>query len=204
MEKKLIIFDCYGTLLTSPKSNPHSKFLENIGVDVKAFKRKIMTEQSIDWHSLVSNSMTDANYKEHFDTLSLELQLELRTIVPYLSDIATRLDKLRESYKVVILSNLSEEYAAPIEKYLANHVDHCFYSFEIGKAKPNLEAFEHVLEWYSNNYGEIHPMEVILVDDNSQNVNRVKFLGVQGFLVNNAHLESPFSIKSFFQWLDEH
>lgn len=202
MKKKLIIFDCYGTLLTPPKNNPHAKFLINVGIDPKSVREKLMTESSINWKDLISSPVHKENFDEHFEILGLELQIEMKNIVPYLDNIAERLDKLREDYTVVILSNLSEEYASPIKEYLADHVDHCFYSFEIGKIKPHLEAFEHIIDWYSNEIGDIHPMEIILVDDHSQNINKIKFLGSQGVLVNNSSLESPFSIKTFFNSIE--
>lgn len=202
MKKKLIIFDCYGTLLTSTVSNPHGKFLSSVGLNPREFRRKIMTEKNVDWRSLISTDVNDEFIAENLDSMQLELKLELKNITPYLKDIGNKLDELRNDYTVVLLSNLSEEYAKPIEKYLAKHVDHCFYSFEIGKAKPDQEAFEHVITWYEDNFETINPMEILVVDDNSQNISKCKFMGCHTFLVNNSYSESPFSIKSFFAWLD--
>lgn len=202
MKKKLIIFDCYGTLLTSTLRNPHGKFLSSVGLNPRELRRKIMTEKNVDWRSLIPVDVNDEFIAENLDSMQLELQLELKNITPYLKDIGSKLDELRKNYTVVLLSNLSEEYAKPIEKYLAKHVDHCFYSFEIGKAKPDQEAFEHVITWYEDNFETINPMEILVVDDNSQNISKCKFMGCHTFLVNNNNLESPFSIKSFFSWLD--
>lgn len=203
MKKKLIIFDCYGTLLTSTMSNPHTKFLTSVGLNPKDFRRKVMTEQNIDWRSIIPNHISDEVIAETLDSLQLKLKLALKNITPYLVDIGKKLDELREDYTVVLLSNLAPEYAQPIEKYLAKHVDHCFYSFEIGKAKPDQEAFEHVIHWYESNFEDINPMEILVVDDNSQNISKCKFMGCHTFLVNNSFSESPFSIKSFFAWLDD-
>jgi len=203
MKKKLIIFDCYGTLLTSTMSNPHTKFLTAVGLNPKDFRRKVMTEKNIDWRSIIPKHISDEVLAETLDSLQLELKLALKNITPYLSDIGKKLDELREDYTVVLLSNLAPEYAQPIEKYLAKHVDHCFYSFEIGKSKPDQEAFEHVIHWYESNFEDINPMEILVVDDNSQNISKCKFMGCHTFLVNNSFSESPFSIKSFFAWLDD-
>lgn len=203
MKKKLIIFDCYGTLLTSTMSNPHTKFLTALGLNPKEFRRKVMTEQNIDWRSLIPSHISDEVIAETLDSLQLELKLALKNITPYIPDIGKKLDELREDYTVVLLSNLAPEYAQPIEKYLAKHVDHCFYSFEIGKAKPDQESFEHVINWYEKNFEDINPMEILVVDDNSQNISKCKFMGCHTFLVNNSFSESPFSIKSFFAWLDD-
>jgi FMN phosphatase YigB (HAD superfamily) len=203
MKKKLIIFDCYGTLLHGPKSNPHTKFLANIGLEPKALREKLMTEKSVDWSTIRPITMLQKDFDKHKKDLDLELKIEMNNIFPILDDLPEKLTKLREKYTVVILSNLSEEYAEPIEQYLAPYVDKCFYSFEIGKVKPRLEAFQHVIDWYEQEIGEIHPMEVMLVDDHSQNINKIKFIGSQGILVNNAHIESPCSIKAFFSWIDE-
>lgn len=202
MKKKLIIFDCYGTLLTSTISNPHGKFISSLGLNPKDYRRKIMTEKNIDWRGLISIDIEDAVVSEKFDVMQLELKLELNNIMPYLKDIGAKLDELRQDYTVVVLSNLSEEYAAPIEKYLTKHVDHCFYSFEIGKSKPDQESFEHVIKWYEDNFGAIKPVEILVVDDSSQNISKCKFMGCHTFLVNNKFSESPFSIKSFFAELE--
>ncbi len=204
MNKKLIIFDCYGTLLTSPKTNPHAKFISNIGADPKTAREKLLTEKSVSWNEIIPSSFDFMELDKHLNILNLEIQLEMNNIFPYLDDISSRLDNLREHYKVVILSNLSSEYSKPIEKYLINHVDHCFYSFEIGKIKPRMDSFEHVIDWYKNKYEDISPMEVILVDDHSQNVNKVNFMGGKGFLVNNSSIESTMSIKGFFNWINSH
>lgn len=203
MRKKLIIFDCYGTLLYGPKSNPHTKFLTNIGLEPRSLREKLMTEKSVDWVVLKPENVLQKDFNEHKELLDLELRIEMKNILPILDDLPEKLSKLREKYTVVILSNLSEEYAAPIEEYLAPYVDKCFYSFEIGKVKPRLESFQHVIDWYEKEIGEIHPMEIILVDDHSQNINKIKFIGSQGVLVNNAHIESPCSIKAFFNWIEE-
>lgn len=202
MKKKLIIFDCYGTLLTSTVSNPHGKFLSSVGLNPRDFRKKLMSEQNIDWLELIPSSISPEMASEYLDSLQLELKLELKTIKPYLNDIGYKLDELRKDYTVVLLSNLAQEYAAPIEKYLSKHVDHCFYSFEIGKVKPDQETFEHVINWYEDNFEDINPMEILVVDDNSKNISKCKFMGCHTFLVNNSFSESAFSIKSFFSWLD--
>jgi HAD superfamily hydrolase (TIGR01509 family) len=195
MKKKLIIFDCYGTLLTSTVSNPHGKFLSAVGLNPRDFRKKLMAEKNIDWLALSSSELDHDFVVECIERLQLELKLELNTIKPYLKDIGNKLDELRKDYTVVLLSNLAQEYAAPIEKYLAKHVDHCFYSFEIGKVKPDQEAFEHVIDWYEDNFEDINPMEVLVVDDNSKNISKCKFMGCHTFLVNNSYSESALSIK---------
>jgi len=197
MKKKLIIFDCYGTLLTSTISNPHGNFLNAFGIDPRDFRKKLMSEKNIDWLALLSCSFERDFVVKCIERLQLEIKIELSTIKPYLNDIGHKLENLRKEYTVVLLSNLAKEYAEPVETYLANHVDYCFYSFEIGKVKPDQDAFNHVIDWYKKNKGEILNSEVILVDDNAKNIKFAQTIGIQGVLVDNSETESILSTKSF-------
>ncbi len=202
MNKKLIIFDCYGTLLTHSDITPYPTFLNSVGLNLKDFYSYIMTNKNINWESFVDKEKYSELYFElRYSTFKQNVYTDIKLIQPYLEDVAEKLNELRKNHVVVILSNLSEEYHYPISKYLENSVDKVFLSFETGLIKPNPDSFNNVKKWYTENFGEIDNNNIIVVDDSSKNIEQVISMGMVGIHVNNGNIDSPNSIKSFFEWI---
>lgn len=202
MNKKLIIFDCYGTLLTHSDITPYPTFLNSVGLSLKDFYAKIMTTKNINWIDLIDKEKySDLHFELRYATFKQNIYTDVQLIQPYLEDISEKLNSLRENYVVVILSNLSEEYQPPISKYLENSVDKVFLSFETGLIKPNPISFNNVKKWYEDNFGQIDNNNIIVVDDSSKNIEQVISMGMIGIHVNNGNIDAPNSIKSFFDWI---
>jgi len=88
------------------------------------------------------------------------------------------LERLKVDYRVAVLSN-SNEIHEPIllhEFGLASQVDDIFFSHLIGYSKPNLEAYNYVL-----NALNVQANEVIFFDDNEANVHAAKKLGMKAY-----------------------
>lgn len=91
--------------------------------------------------------------------------------------------KLRENYKVYLLSNINEMHADFADRYInKNHgikdwQDRCFdkiyYSHIIHKRKPNKSVYNYVIE-----DSQIKPDESLFIDDLAQNVNAAKVAGL--------------------------
>lgn len=200
MEKKLIIFDCFGTLLKLESFKPYAIFLESIGLNIKDHYKRLMTEKNIDWYSFVdTNMITMETYQKAKEAFDYMLYADNLSVKSYLPDIQERLSKLRETHVVTLLSNLGQGYEYSIEELITPYIDKCFYSFEIGLMKPNVESYNFVKEWYVSNYGDIDNKDICLVDDKSKNIESAKSIGMQGIIVNNAHMDSHFSIQAVFE-----
>lgn len=90
------------------------------------------------------------------------------------------LEKLKHSYTLAILSNTNELHEdVLLNKFELNrHVNHIFLSHRMGIAKPDPAAFNYVLEELNVKAGK-----VLFVDDNTDNVNTAKALGIHAHQV---------------------
>lgn len=82
---------------------------------------------------------------------------------------------LRERYHLAVLSNTNElHFPRLIEEFgIAEYFDTLFLSHHMGKAKPDGDVFEHVLDVL-----KVPPENVLFLDDNLQNVDAAAALGI--------------------------
>lgn len=201
MVKKLIIFDCYGTLLTKPKGEAYKKLFNTIGLKMKNHYKSIITKKDNDWSVFVDfDKITKETYDTAIRDFEIDIENENSDIKPYLENMQEYLTVLREQYTVVILSNLSDGYAKPITDHLASYVDKVFYSYDIEEMKPNPNSFLIVKKWFVENFGEIDHRHILVIDDSAKNIQSANSINMLGINVNNGNLNSPQSIKSFFEW----
>lgn len=92
------------------------------------------------------------------------------------------IEKLREHYKVYLLSNTNSIHIKEIKEYIRqyhpnedwhNTFDKMFLSYEIGLRKPDAAIYEHVL-----NEVNLKPEETIFVDDSRANIKGAEKLGI--------------------------
>lgn len=102
------------------------------------------------------------------------------------------LNTLKNDYKLAVLSNSNELHWPRIlnEFKLSQYMDAMFSSHLIKLAKPDVLAFEHVLDSMT-----VSPEKVLFFDDNPLNISAAKKLGIESILVNNAlEIESYFAL----------
>lgn len=200
MEKKLIIFDCFGTLLTKSNGKSYQKFLEENEISVT--NEYIMTNKNINWNDFVDfDKITEQSFNSSLDELNKNIKDDISNIFPCFEGLTDCLDLLKQKYVVVILSNLAQDYFNPIEKLLSNHVDNIFLSYEIGFVKPNPESFQTVKNWYEENYCQIEDKNIMVIDDSHKNIRYISNTEMTGIHISNGNIDSPNSIKSFFNWI---
>lgn len=87
--------------------------------------------------------------------------------------------KLREHYKIAVLSNATSEEINPnLDKHRHHELfDHIAVSSEIGAIKPEPAAFQHVLDKLG-----VRASEAIFIDDNPANVVAAEQLGLTGIV----------------------
>lgn len=103
------------------------------------------------------------------------------------------LKKLKERYNVYLLSNTNAIHLHHInevilknltgENLLDNYFHKAYYSHRMKKRKPDSEIYEQVLE---ENY--LVPEQTLFLDDNAQNIEGAKALGIQTVLVTSPDL----------------
>lgn len=97
------------------------------------------------------------------------------------------LTRLRDHYKVFLLSNINDLHATWIDDYMvrehgigdfhARYFDGVYYSHLIRLRKPDREIYEYVLA-----DAELVPEETVFFDDMEINVEAAKAVGIQGIL----------------------
>ena len=88
--------------------------------------------------------------------------------------------------KLFLLSNISEGFAKTYPevkwiKELFNNFDGIVLSGTIGKAKPNKDIFEYVLEKFGLNADEC-----LFIDDSPKNISAAKSVGIDGYIFDDA------------------
>lgn len=98
-------------------------------------------------------------------------------VFPNMSEV---LNTLRSQYHLAVLSNTNElHFPRLIEEFgIAEYFDTIFVSHHMHKAKPELAAFEHVLEVL-----KVMPEKVLFLDDNQQNIEAALSIGINSVQV---------------------
>lgn len=108
------------------------------------------------------------------------------------------LEKIRDNYKIFLLSNTNiihfdfyNRYFADTFAYnrLADMFEKAYFSHQMGLRKPDPAIYKEVLS-----DSGILPEETLFIDDNKDNVEAANALGIQGF-----HLQDGMELVSLFQ-----
>jgi glucose-1-phosphatase len=106
------------------------------------------------------------------------------------------IEHLKKKYKVYLLSNTNEihykNYSALLKGYGYNKLDDLFdgawFSFRMGKLKPEVDIFEEVLKKEN-----LIPSETMFIDDLQANVNGAERTGIKGLCIDPGTLCDFFS-----------
>ena len=115
------------------------------------------------------------------------------------------LKKVRANYRVFLLSNTNSIHYPTYMQYmersygvktLGDIFEKEYLSFEIGKRKPDTEAFLHVL-----NDQNINPAETLFIDDTPFHVEGAKKTGIQGYWLDlsKENITGLFDKKGLFK-----
>ncbi len=102
-------------------------------------------------------------------------------------DIFKKIKKIDSNIKIVIATN----HISFVKDFINNnfdtmYLDDLIISAEINKIKPNLDFYKYVLDKY-----KIEANELLFLDDNMENINKAKELGIQTIKVEkNSNLVS--------------
>ena len=187
--KKAIIFDLNGVFIVSPKLS--ERFEQDFNVPLNDFLpalKEIMDK--------VRQPNADSLYslwKPYFDKWNVNLTEEeflnycfsVEKENTELTDLARRLKD--KGVLIIILSNNFRERAGyydenfPFLKEIFNGV---YYSWQTGFVKPDVKAFENILEKHS-----LKPEDVLYFDDSDKNIELAKSIGIEAYTFDDKAVE---------------
>ena len=184
MGQKLILFDCYGTLLSIRQNTAYASLFGYLGLSVREQAHRIKTSQTswVDYARSLGRKVDAARAHALFETA---LAADMELIRPYADSLDTLETLHEQGVPMALLSNLGPGYDRSIRQWLPTWLP-CFLSFEMGCRKPHPEAFQHVCARMGAD-----PQGVVLVDDKQVNLDAARRLGMEGLLVQRQAGSPP-------------
>jgi putative hydrolase of the HAD superfamily len=108
------------------------------------------------------------------------------------------LKRLRNHYRIFLLSNTNAIHIEYLESYLNRKFgynplpemfEQSYYSFAIGKRKPDKEAYEHVL-----NNASLNASETLFIDDTEINIKGAQQAGLLGYYLKGETILDMFNL----------
>ncbi|MFZ4725271.1 MAG: HAD family hydrolase [Paludibacter sp.] len=97
------------------------------------------------------------------------------------------LSELKKNFRLLLLSNTNQLHIeisaagefAKVGKSINDYFDKCYFSYQMGMAKPDDEIFYSIL-----NDANVTPDECLFLDDGIKNIEQAAKLGIQTYLVD--------------------
>lgn len=178
-----IIFDNNGVLTTSDSEVCYEKTAAFLGVRVDDYK-KIVNKFVVDLDEgkITQNEFYAAILKEGgFDVSVSELRKAHLSGYVRKPEVQEFAKKLGERYEIALLSNFGDAFREEwckvwkLDEIFSNEM--IFVSFEIGIAKPDEKIYLYVLEKL-----DVEAGNVVFIDDNLENVESAKKVGINAIL----------------------
>jgi epoxide hydrolase-like predicted phosphatase len=172
------VFQSWATSSGRPFDDIKIKFVFDEFFD-KFEKSEISEEQ---FREVVSQRLGIRLSDEDFDKGWCDLYLDKY------SDIDNMLVKLKSKYRIIALTNTNSIHSNVWRRKYANTLNHfekIFSSHELATRKPERKIFEIVLD-----YLNLKPEQTLFLDDNIDNINGAKKIGILTILVtSNAQMK---------------
>ena len=188
MPKKIttIIFDWAGVFCTPAEPFAHQELQRRLGLTPAQIEAKVIDSHKQYYRGEISSRKFWGDILNFFNIKDLS-QSELTGA--YLSsykeypEMLLPPKKLKQNYKVALLSNLTEEMMRHIlKKYnLKNSFHQLIFSNQVGLLKPGKEIFQLTLKRLRSK-----PAETLFIDDSLENIKAAEKLGMQ-----TIHFTSP-------------
>jgi glucose-1-phosphatase len=183
MKYEILLFDLLGVLVTHSRQTIQV-FLEVAGMNKQEFFQYFMASPtSMNFHLGKSSSQefSESVVRDLKLSMSATEFLELfRSWVGELYDgTETLLNELSPSYRLGCFSNNNEIYWPQMRDQLGlgRLLNDYFLSHEIGMLKPDLAAFEHVIQRLG-----IEPNRIAFFDDEEENVRSARKVGMNAYV----------------------
>ncbi|MES2795098.1 MAG: HAD family phosphatase [Bacteroidota bacterium] len=196
---KNIIFDLGNVVIDIDPSKTYQSFA-NLSKSKNAIEVEQLIKEKHIWLDYEKGFNTEGEFRETL-TQALDLQATYTQIDQafnaLLLDIDPRridlIERLGKSFRLFVLSNTSKIHMDEFEKIahrctgrpnIWSLFEKPYFSFEMGKLKPELEIYQEVLD--SSN---LLPEQTLFIDDLLPNIEGAKLLHI-----NTIHLVKPFTI----------
>jgi len=130
--------------------------------------------------------LSEAEFDKAWNSMILDVPLERVKLI----------ERLKKNYRIYLLSNTNkihyDYYFSVIEnsgyKKIDDLFNRAFFSFRMGKVKPDLTIFNEVLE-----KERLVARETLFIDDIQENISGAEKAGIKGLLINPGTLTEIFS-----------
>lgn len=181
MPIKAFIFDCGGVVLHARQSNVYQRWEERFGYAAGQLAERLWTSNAYR-RAEIGQLTEDAFWAEIASDLPLtapqqisELRQDLWGVFEPNEKVLAWVDRLRSSYRVVILSNATEILDEILRDrfQIASRFDMIFNSARLGLAKPDPAVYREVLHRLG-----IAANEVVFIDDRAENIASAAMVGL--------------------------
>lgn len=178
------IFDMGGVLIKSPRTAVGDHLQNELSID-----QETVNEIWRDLIPLLGSGKIDEkefwqriSKKYRTRPVSLDENLLGKTFIETLENNEELLEYIKsmgqKGIKLAVLSNTIEPHAKPVrESGIFEPFDYVFLSHEVGLRKPDPAIYEHAIEIMG-----INPARAVYVDDDAENVEAAKALGMHGIV----------------------
>ncbi|RJQ34153.1 HAD family hydrolase [Candidatus Parcubacteria bacterium] len=183
---KAIIFDFDGVLVNRFTELSVESFCRTNHIDKKQFAR-ISSQAAA---GLDIGTKTEYQY---FKIIAAQLNLKItpqeikkffitsdKKYIKKNKEVYSLLNQLKKKYTIVLLSNVSQELAARLNKNnFYKNFDKKFFSYQLGSDKTDKNTWQYVLKKLN-----LKPEEIIFIDDSQKNISLAKTLKINCLLYN--------------------
>ncbi len=154
-----LIFDCYGTLIDwesgilsgiKPVLFNHKIYLDDRQILELYAKLEVQIESEnyINYKNVLKRVVQDFGKKLNFKPSSSEIDCLVKTFDNWMPfpDTVDALKKLKEKYKLVILSNVDDDLFAISAKHLQVNFDYIITAEQVKSYKPSLKNFKFAID----------------------------------------------------------
>ena len=175
---KIILFDLGGVLVELDHQKQNYPWFDRTQSTAENWHRWLSSPLS---QQFEQGRLTPTQFAQQFiDNNDIDmdpaqfLDIFRRWVVGFYPGVFSLLDQLSLHYSIGIFSNTNAIHWPPLLAQLQHHgsVSHFFASYQIGLAKPDPAAFDHVATSM-----DIAPAEIFFLDDNPANVNAARTSG---------------------------
>ena len=174
INKKLIIFDFFGVISSEIAPIWLKKYFEE--EEAKKIKKEIVSQVDI---GTISEEELYNEIGSLAGVLPETVKSEWMDLVKINSELIDFIKKIKDKYKIVLLSNASETFLKRIlNKYkLYDLFDNIIISSKEKLVKPSMEIYNLAI-----NRMNVKPKEALIIDDNIVNIEGAKQAGIEGIL----------------------
>jgi glucose-1-phosphatase len=201
---KNIIFDLGNVVIDIEPSKTYDAFAV-LSKSKKAHEVEFLIKEHKIWANYEKGLITEKEFRQllalHLDLDATDFEIDTAFNALLLPILPTRIDlieKLGQKYRLFVLSNTSKIHMIDFEKIVEKCTGRTdfwklfekpYFSFEMGKLKPEIEIYQQVLS-----ESNLAASETLFLDDLLHNIEAAKTLNI-----NTIHIQRPLSLLEYLK-----